>query len=65
MGQVQTNGGVAMTVAEANRIGDQHTLEELVLFLSAPEPQDVAQISDPIAIFGTESLDDSLPAERF
>ncbi len=54
-----------MTVAEANRIGDQHTLEELVLFLSAPEPQDVAQISDPIAIFGTESLDDSLPAERF
>jgi hypothetical protein len=46
-----------MTVAEARRREDELELEELVLYLSAPEPRDVATITDPMAIYGTRPLD--------
>ena len=42
-----------MTVAEAERLEDRVSLEELVMFLSAPEPCDLLAITDPIATFGT------------
>lgn len=47
-----------MTVAQANKIEDQLTIEELVMFLSAPEPCDVHAVTDPIALFGTRPLED-------
>ena len=49
---------VVMTVAQANKLEDQLTMEDLVMFLSAPEPCDVRAITDPIAIFGTGPLED-------
>ena len=46
-----------MTVAQAEKLEDQFSIEELVMFLSAPEPCDVSRITDPIALYGTEPLD--------
>jgi hypothetical protein len=46
-----------MTVAEARRREDELEVEDLVLYLSAPEPRDVTAITDPIAIYGTQPLD--------
>jgi hypothetical protein len=46
-----------MTVAEAGRREDELGLEELVLYLSAPEPSDVTAITDPIATYGTRPLE--------
>jgi hypothetical protein len=45
-----------MTVAQARKLEDQLTTEELVLFLSAPEHRDVGEITDPVAIFGTAEI---------
>jgi hypothetical protein len=50
---------VVMTVAQAKEIGQWLPIEELVLFLSAPEPCDVRAITDPIAVFGTRPLEDA------
>lgn len=46
-----------MTVAEARRREDELELEELVMFLSAPERSDVTAITDPIATYGTQPVD--------
>lgn len=46
-----------MTVAEARRREDELELEELVMFLSAPEPRDSAAITDPVAVYGTRPLE--------
>ena len=53
-----------MTVAEANKLGDTLPMEDLVMFLSAPEPCDVRTITDPIAIFGTRPLEGEAVAAR-
>jgi hypothetical protein len=48
-----------MTVQQAEEVGQWLPIEELVMFLSVPDPCDVRAITDPIAVFGTRPPEDA------
>jgi hypothetical protein len=53
-----------MTVTEARTPESEPTIEELVLFLSAPDSRDPAQITDPVATVGTRPPEPGGGAQR-
>lgn len=51
-----------MTAAQAAELGHEVPLEDLVLYLAAPDHVDPIEITDPIATFGTAPLDEPFAA---